>query len=167
MKKFLKLAAVACAAVLFVSCGAKKDDATQIKEVMESYIAASASFDFGKLRSIVTPESKPALEEMERMTNGLPEEYRNAATEAAKAANFNAESVKIDGETATASIVVGGMEIPMALRKVDGKWLLDMVGSVPAVDDVDIDELEIDVEEPADGEQTDAPAENDENGTVE
>ena len=141
MKKILKLAAIACAAVLFVSCGAK-DDTTQVKEVVEAYIKASASFDYGKLKSIVTPESVPVLEQAEAMMKDIPEEYKKMAEEAAKSVTFNAESINVNGDVATASISTMGMEAPIALRKVDGNWLIDMGGAGAAIEDVSFTEEE-------------------------
>lgn len=149
MKKILKLAAVVCAAVLFVSCGAK-DDATQIKEVMETYLSASASFDYAKLKTIVTPESAAQIDGMEKMMKDLPEEYKAMAEEAAKAITFNAESISVNGEVASVSLSSMGMDVPFTLKKVDGKWLIDMAGSVPAVDESDIDfdeDVDADTEE--------------------
>ncbi len=133
MKKFFKLAAIACAAVLFVSCGAK-DDKSLIQEVMESYMSASLSMDYAKLKSIVTPESAAAIDQMEQMMKNLPEEAVKAAQEAAKnvKTTFDAESIVINGETATAKLNTMGMDVPMSLKKVDGSWLIDLVGAAGA-----------------------------------
>ena len=150
MKKFLNLAAVVCAAMLFVSCGAK-DDATQVKEVMETYMKASTSFDYAKLKTIVTPESVAAIDEMEEMMKDIPAEYKKMAEESAKAVTFNPESIKIEGDVATASVSAMGMDMPITLKKVDGKWLLDLAamasGSTTTIDEeIDVDD-EGDVEE--------------------
>ncbi len=140
MKKILKLAAVACAAVLFVSCGAK-DDKSLVKEVMESYMSASLSMDYGKLKSLVTPESVASLEQMEEMMKNLPAEAVNAAKEAAKTANisFDAESIVIDGENATANMSTMGMNVPVSLKKVDGKWLIDLAAAAAGYDVEEVD----------------------------
>ena len=147
MKKILKLAAIVCAAALFVSCGAK-DDATQVKEVMESYLKASVSFDYGKIKSLVTAESVPMIEEAEKYSKDIPEEFKKAMEESAKSMTFNPESVTINGEVATASISAAGMDMPVTLKKVDGKWLIDMAAAAPAVD----------VEEPVDTTAVDSTA---------
>lgn len=130
MKKIFKLAAIACAAVLFVSCGAK-DDKTLVKEVMESYMSASLSMDFATLKSIVTPESVAAIDQMEQAMKNLPEEAVNAAKEASKGITLDAESIVVNGEAATANMNAMGMNVPISLKKVDGKWLIDLAPAAP------------------------------------
>lgn len=151
MKKILKFAAVLSAVVLFASCGSK-DDKTLVKETVDKYLEASISMDYDAMKSLVTKESEPALEYYKQAADAfkaLPAEAQKAAKDAAKAASesitVDAESVKIDGDKATISVNTMGVSAPYALKKVDGKWLIDLMGGY----DVEVDEVDVDVEEPA------------------
>jgi len=176
MKKILKLAAIACAAVMFVSCGAK-DDKSLVKETLEKYKEAMFSFDYSSLKSLVTEANLPSLEYYKQQAdviNALPAEAKKAAVEAAKTTlgfEFDAESITVNENDATATATFMGQSLPIALKKVDGKWLIDGIGNTnnTVIDEVEVEEIDGgDIEEPiSEEEETDAPTENAEDGAAE
>jgi len=147
MKKILTLVAIACAVALLVSCGTK-DDKAQVKEVIEGFMKANASADYDKLKSLVTPESLVMIEQMEDMSKNLSEEAKKIMIDAAKSVTFDAESIEVgeNAVTATAATRVLGPKTPIALKKVDGKWLIDMVELSKAVDETYNEPVEVEEE---------------------
>jgi len=150
MKTILKFATVLSVAILFASCG----DKAQVKEAAESYLKASASYDYATIKQLVTPESLPLIEANEQRINDIPEGYKGLVKEAAKNTYYytsiDAENITISeaGDAATVPITVDiddYSDYTLTLKKVDGKWLIDVIGGAAVDNAVDVEEtLEVD-----------------------
>ena len=112
------------------ACGGESDE-DKAKGAVEDYLAAVTDGDGDKACGLVTEQTRKNIE---RGGRSCPETIsslnKGPGKQILKAfENAKVEDVKVNGERATANIVVRGLKQPTQLRKEKGDWKLDSAGA--------------------------------------
>ena len=133
--------------LLLVSCSGNSP-----KEVAEKFMNALRAADIEEAQKYCDEPTAKMLISRAELLKGVAEEERK---ENGKVGVFTVTRVEMNGDTAKAFFKDGSIELPLALKKVDGKWIVsDSAKEVQPGMSAPAEETETPTEAPAE-----APAE--------
>lgn len=138
MKNIFKLATILAAFLLLVSW-TKSNDKTEIEKLINTYLKASVSLDYAKMKSLVTPDAIHMIEEAEQLVSEVPEDYKQAMMAVLESIIIDPDKIEVSDNSAKATISAMGSESLIYFKKINGKWLVDVLNTSDAIESSEID----------------------------
>ena len=135
----MRTAAALVASVLVLSgCGGDSDE-DEIRSTLETYVEAFVAGDGKRACELMTEETRAEFVNKVSVLSRTGDCGRSVRVVRTLAGDATAkalqgakiEDVKVDGDSATATLVASGNRAPSKLAKVDGEWRISGVPNAP------------------------------------